>query len=134
MGSLPDHANARSNKKQGHEGFLSSFIYQVLPTTMMQNQPLQQDDPGGFYSALTISARHYCQTQLGDHNLYGDGSYLTRGFQPQSPGQQGPNRCAVLSFTYQDPRQPIYGWQNSMVSSGHMSSTHAWHSTWAFDP
>jgi hypothetical protein len=93
----------------------------VSPTTMMQSQPLQQPDPGDYYRVRTIPVRHYSHSQLEDHNAFGDGSYLSRGFQPPSPGQQDPSRRAFPSPTYQGT-QNMYGWQNNMVSSGPVST------------
>jgi hypothetical protein len=52
----------------------------VSPSPSVQNKPLQQADWGDFYRVHNIPARHYSWPQLGDHNLYDDGSAVSACF------------------------------------------------------
>jgi hypothetical protein len=61
-----------------------------LPTTMVQNQPLQQPDSRDFYKVPTIPVSHYSQPQLEDHDLYGHASYPSSAFQTQNPSPISP--------------------------------------------
>jgi hypothetical protein len=96
----------------------------VSPTSMMQSQPLQQPESDAFYRMRPLPVRHYSQPQMEEHNPYGDGSYMPRGFQPPSPGSQDPSRRSFASPGYQSPQQSLYSWQNSMVSAGPVSSNY----------
>jgi hypothetical protein len=92
-----------------------------LPTMMQIRSFFQYADPG-HSMAHTIPVRGYCQPQLEDHNPYGDGSYVSRGLQLQSPRQEDANRRVFASPAYQAPQDTIHGWQNSTVSSDPMSA------------
>lgn len=88
----------------------------VSPTTLVPNQSLQQPDAGDFYRVRTQPVRTYSHSQLDDHHPFGGGSYMSRGFQPESP-LQDPNRRAFPPHSFPGP-QGMYDWQGSMVSSG----------------
>ena len=95
----------------------------VSPTTMMSSQSLQSHDPGDFYRVRAAPIRQYSQPQLEDHNPFSDGSYLSRGFQPESPGAQDPSRRTFASSTYQGPPN-MYDWQGGIVSSGPLTTNY----------
>jgi hypothetical protein len=88
-----------------------------LPTIMQIRSLFRQADPGDSSRAHTIPVRAYDQPQLEVHNSYGDGSYISRGLQLQSPGQEDANRRAFASPSYQATEDTMHGWQNSTVSS-----------------
>jgi hypothetical protein len=94
-----------------------------LPSMMQIRSFFQQADPGDSFMAHTIPVRDYGQPQLEDHNSYGDGSYISRGLQLQSPRQEDANRRVFASPAYQAPQDTMHGWQNSTVSSHPMSAT-----------
>ena len=95
----------------------------VSPTTMVPSQSLPSHDPGGFYRVRSAPVRHYSQPQLEDHNPFSDGSFLSRGFQPESPEPQDPNRRAFASSTYQGAPN-MYDWQSGIVGSGPLSANY----------
>lgn len=95
----------------------------VSPTTMLQSQSLQSHDPGEYYRLRNAPIRHYSQPQLDDHHPFGDGSYLPRGFQPESPSQQDPNRRGFPSSSYAGPPN-LYDWQSSIVGSDPLSTNY----------
>lgn len=89
----------------------------VSPTHMMHSQSLQSHDPGDYYRLRPTRINNYREPQLEDHNPFADGSYLSRGFQPESPSHHDPNRRAFPSSTYSGP-QNMYDLQGTMVSNG----------------
>ena len=123
-----DHEEGIKAEDEGHEPIVipastPSSDSLVSPTTIMPSQSLQSHDPGDFYRVRATPIRHYSQPQLEDHNPFSDPSYLSRSFQPESPGSQDPNRRAFASSTYQGPPN-MYDWQNGMVSSGPLSTNY----------
>jgi hypothetical protein len=93
-----------------------------LPTMMQIRSFFEQADPGDSFMAHTIPVRGYGQPQLEDHNSYGDGSYISRGLQLQSPRQEDVNRGVFAFPACQAPQDTMHGWQNSTVSSDRMSA------------
>jgi hypothetical protein len=104
----------------------------IVSQPMMQTQHLQQSqeqETNNMFMAATrpLPMRYHTQPAMDEHSSYSSSSFLQRnvgvGFQTQSPTPQDPNRRSFGSPVYPSP-QSMYGWQNTMVSNGTMSSNY----------
>lgn len=94
----------------------------ISPTTMKHSRSLQGNDPGEFYKIRAAPIRHYNQTPLDDQIPFGDGSYIPRGFQPESPAELDANHRIFRPNTFQPPGNVYNDWQNNMANNGALST------------
>ena len=85
----------------------------VLPTSMVQNQPLQQPDSSDFYKVPPIPVSHYSQPQLVDHSPYGHGLYPSNAFQPQNP-----KPISLISESLRFNKPIAASWESSLRELG----------------